>query len=144
VPEWRTGYGANNWAAFTDGLTDYLLTGARPHRALVLRGFDAYRRHDPDTMAILIDQLARLGRWHLLFGRRLICLVLTDDVNLELGPVGGEHVGWNRHEWLLVHRNGSRIPPWITADKPTDATIKDSLRGSAHTLPPDDLLGRAG
>jgi hypothetical protein len=51
-----------------DGITDYLLTEALPHRVLVLRHFDAV----PDDAGILLDLLVGTGRWHLLFGRRFI------------------------------------------------------------------------
>lgn len=82
---------------------------------LVLDHLDVGRAVDPHGMHILVDERARFGRWHLLFGRRLIVLVVTDNPHLELGVVGGENVGWNPHEQLLAHRDGSRLPPWIAA-----------------------------
>jgi hypothetical protein len=64
---------------------------------------------------VLLEHLASIARWHLLFGRRLICLVETIDPDLELPPLGAEHGAWNRHDWLLAHRTGARLPPWISS-----------------------------
>jgi hypothetical protein len=113
VPGWPEGYGAGNWDAFVDGLSDHLLDHAHPRRVVVLDGFDAYLERDPHNAHLLLEVMARAGRWHLLFGRRLICLVMTDDPHLDLGTVGAQPVGWNRHEWLLAHRDGTTPPPWI-------------------------------
>ncbi|MGW4214381.1 barstar family protein [Lentzea sp. NPDC004789] len=115
VAEWPDGYGHGSWPGFRDGLTDHLLTAGRPLVVLVLKGLDGVRRADEESVRILLDLVASIGRWHLLFGRRLICLVETGDVELDTGPLGGEPAGWSRHEFLLVHRTGERLPPWITS-----------------------------
>jgi hypothetical protein len=115
VPNWPTGYGQTTWPGFTDGLTDHLLHADRPLLVLVLSGLDRVRRRDETAVLSLLDLLASVARWHLLFGRRLLCLVETGDPELELPGLGCEHVGWNRHEWLIAHRTGTRLPPWIKA-----------------------------
>ncbi|HEY0696583.1 MAG TPA: hypothetical protein VGD43_02100 [Micromonospora sp.] len=128
VPGWPTGYGEGTWAGFADGLTDHLLHADRQQVVLVLTGWGTAYRADSTEALVLLDLLAGVARWHLLFGRRLICLVETDDPHLELPGLGGEQVGWNRHEWLYPHRMGSRIPPWIEPD-------------SRHQPPRDDRRG---
>jgi hypothetical protein len=40
----------------------------------------------------------------LLFGRRLMCLVQSDDPRLDFRPVGGHTPYWNPREWLLKDR----------------------------------------
>ncbi|MCP2323930.1 hypothetical protein HDA40_002437 [Hamadaea flava] len=98
VPGWPRGYSARNWMAFSDGLTDCLLDADHPQRVLILDHFGRYYADHQDDAMVLLDELAGVGRWHLLFGRRLIVLLVSDDPELQLDPVGAEHVGWNRHE----------------------------------------------
>jgi hypothetical protein len=69
---------------------------------------------------VLLDHLASVARWHLLFGPRLICLVETTDPDLEFPPLVAEHSTWNQHEWLLALRAGARMPPWISNSTATD------------------------
>ncbi|WP_309113125.1 barstar family protein [Saccharothrix sp.] len=113
IDDWPSDYGRDSWPGFTDGLTDHLLTTGRPLVVLVLKGLDQVRRKDGASTHTLLDLLASIARWHLLFGRRLICLIHTDDIDLDPGPLGGEHPRWNRHEFLLVHRTDERRPPWL-------------------------------
>ncbi|MGY0235492.1 hypothetical protein [Longispora urticae] len=114
IADWPTGYGRETWPGFNDGLMDHLLTAERPYLVLVLKGLDQARARDAAAVAGLLDRLASIARWHLLFGRRLICLIHTDDMDLEIHGFGGEHVRWSRHEFLIRYRAG-RLPPWITA-----------------------------
>jgi hypothetical protein len=93
---------------------DYLLNAGRPLMVLVLKGLDQARGKDEASVQLLLDLLASFARWHLLFGRRLICLIETDDIHLDTGPLGGERPGFSRHEFLLRYRTGEHIPPWIT------------------------------
>jgi hypothetical protein len=113
VPGWPPDYGLTTWPGFTDGLTDYLLSPEREQVVLDLRGFDQPLAVEGTEVWVLLDLLVSIGRWHLLFGRRLICLVQTDRPDLDPLRLGGEDVRWSRHEFLLVHRAGARIPPWI-------------------------------
>ncbi|MEV6967898.1 hypothetical protein AB0M47_22590 [Hamadaea sp. NPDC051192] len=116
VPGWPRDYGARKWAAFSDGLADCLLDADHSQRVLVLDRFDrCYADHRADAM-LLLNELAGIGRWHLLFGRRLIVLLVSDDPELQLAPIGAQYAGWNRHEWLQVHREGKRLPPWIAPE----------------------------
>jgi hypothetical protein len=116
VADWPSGYGQGSWPGFNDGLMDYLLTAERPLLVLVLKGLDQARSRDEAAVFALLDHLASIARWHLLFGRRLICLIETDDVDLDISGLGGERVRWSRHEFLIAHRTGQRRPPWIRAD----------------------------
>ncbi|ANZ41933.1 hypothetical protein BBK82_44380 [Lentzea guizhouensis] len=91
---------------------DHLLTAEHPLVILVLKGVD--RARDQTSVHALLDDLASIARWHLLSGRRFLCLVETDDTEFSTPTPGGEQPSWNRHEWLLRHRNGERVLPWIT------------------------------
>jgi hypothetical protein len=114
IDDWPTDYGRGSWSGFNDGLMDYLLTAECPLVVLVLKGFDQIRGKDEASILALLELLASIARWHLLFGRRLICLIETNDVDLDTGVLGGERPFWNRHEFLLAIRTGDRLPPWIT------------------------------
>lgn len=120
VPGWSPGDWHPSWHGFANGLREHLLHEGRELTVLVLQGFDQARRNDKTQVAILLDQLAHAARWHLLFGRRIICLIGTADSDLDLPPVGAEFVSWNRHEWLLAHRTGTRRPPWIRFEDRAD------------------------
>ena len=120
VPDGPDDYGRTTWPGFIDGLTDHLLSPRRELVVLVLSGFDQAAARPETEVMVLLDLLACIGRWHLLFGRRLICLVGTDNPDLDLSPLGAEHVRWNRHEFSLVHRSGARVPPWIAVPHHTN------------------------
>jgi len=71
---------------------------------LVFTGFDAFARTDPRTAWFLLDIVANRSRSASLIGRRLLCLVQTDDPDLSLDRVGASPAWWNRAEWLRSNR----------------------------------------
>jgi hypothetical protein len=117
VPGWPAGPGPGSWPAFTNGLED-LLRPDRPLLVLVLLGIDRLYQLNPTSTETMLDLVASAGRWHLLFGRRLLCLLQTDnlDATLELPQIGATYIEWNRHEWHIDHREGVHRPPWIAPD----------------------------
>jgi hypothetical protein len=48
----------------------------------------------------VLDTFARRSRSAALIGRRMMCLVQTDDARLTFAPVGATPVTWNNAEWL--------------------------------------------
>jgi hypothetical protein len=62
---------------------DWLLTAECPLVVLVLKGLDQVRSKDEASVLALLELLTSIARWHLLFGRRLICFIETDDVELD-------------------------------------------------------------
>lgn len=52
----------------------------------------------------ILDILASNGRQHLLFGKRLVCMVQVDEPTLAFQPVGAQAVNWNPREWLNKNR----------------------------------------
>ncbi len=85
-----------------DGFDDYCWQLEVPDDggfALVLLRFDQVATADRKLAETVLDILAG-SAWHkLLFGRRLICLVQSDDPWLTFGPVGGHAPMWNPREW---------------------------------------------
>jgi hypothetical protein len=72
---------------------------------LVLDRFDTFARHEPDVAHALLDSFAATSRLGLLFGHRMMCLLRSDDPDLDLPPFGATHALWNDAEWLHTHRH---------------------------------------
>jgi hypothetical protein len=72
--------------------------------AVVLHRFDAVSVAFPDYARSILDILAHVSWDNLLFGRRLICLVRSEDPWIQFGPVGGNEPWWNRREWFNADR----------------------------------------
>jgi hypothetical protein len=72
--------------------------------AVVLHRFDAVAVAFPGFACHVLDILARASWDNLLFGRRLICLVRSEDPWIQFGPVGGHEPWWNHREWFNADR----------------------------------------
>jgi hypothetical protein len=102
-------YYGHNYNALNDCLRDVAVAdyGVDPSATglvLVLRGFAAFARSHPDDAHTLLDIFARQARGAALFGRRMICLVQSEDARLRFDPVGATPVSWNAAEWLDAKR----------------------------------------
>jgi hypothetical protein len=90
-----------------DGFNDYCWQLEVPDDGgfgLVLLHYDGVVAADRELAGTVLDILAG-SAWHkLLFGRRLICLVQSDDPRLTFGPVGGRAPTWNPREWFNKDR----------------------------------------
>jgi hypothetical protein len=72
--------------------------------AIVLRRFDVLTRRDARLAHALLDALESASRHFLLFGKRLIALVQSDDPRIRFERVGERPVCWNAREWLDSNR----------------------------------------
>jgi hypothetical protein len=72
--------------------------------AVVLHWFDAVAGAFPEFARDVLDILARASWDNLLFGRRLICMVRSEDPWIAFGPVGGHEPWWNPREWFNADR----------------------------------------
>ncbi|MGB3443303.1 MAG: barstar family protein [Actinophytocola sp.] len=83
-----------NLDAFGDCLRD--IVGANRDTAgtvLVFTGYDDFAARDPRTAQAVLDIVADVARFAMLFGHRLACLVQSDDPDLRFTPVGATAVG---------------------------------------------------
>ncbi|GIF68372.1 hypothetical protein Ais01nite_64070 [Asanoa ishikariensis] len=80
------------WAAGTTGL------------AIVFTGYDAFATHRPREAHVVLDILADHSRAAALLGRRLMCLVQSDDPKITFPPVGATAAQWNDAEWADSRR----------------------------------------
>ncbi len=72
--------------------------------AVVFTGYDAFATRRVRVAHAVLDILARHSRAAALIGRRLMCLVQTDDPEIQFAPVGAAPVVWNDAEWLAARR----------------------------------------
>jgi hypothetical protein len=74
--------------------------------ALVFTGYDAFAARCPRVAQIVLEIMAETSRHAALFGRRIMCLVQSNDPHIRFEPVGATPVDWNDAEWL----NSARPP----------------------------------
>jgi len=72
--------------------------------AVVLRRFERPARRFPDYARQVLDIFAWASWDRLLLGRRLMCLVQSDDPWIQFGLVGGREPWWNPREWFNADR----------------------------------------
>lgn len=67
---------------------------------LVLTGYDTFATRCPLPAQVVLDLLAQHSRVAALFGRRLICLVQSNDPRISFDALGADPVLWNDAEWM--------------------------------------------
>jgi hypothetical protein len=98
-----------NFPALNDCMSDVaeVAYGAAADAAglvLLFRNFDDYVEVEPSDTHALLNIVARQARTAALIGRRLMCLLHTNDPRLEFEPVGAQPVLWNEAEFLNSSR----------------------------------------
>lgn len=73
-------------------------------RALVFHRYDAFAARARQAAWHVLDIIDRNAWLHLLFGRRLLALVQSDDPRLDFPPFGSRVARWNPREWLNLSR----------------------------------------
>ena len=101
-------YYGKNLNAFNDCLGDMQDIDS-VGQVLVLRRFDRPVSKFKDHCEGLLDIIAHQSRIWLVEGQRLLCLVQSDDPDLDFGIVGGYRPSWNRSEWSDSERKAPRI-----------------------------------
>ena len=97
------GYYGRNLDALNDCMGDIEIP-EESGRVLVFKRYDSFAANNPDVAWSVLDIMELNSRHLLLFGRRLIILIQSDDPGISFDPVGGRSVGWNRREWLNKSR----------------------------------------
>ena len=97
-------YYGHNLDALNDCLRDvvtqdYGWEPAATGLVVVFRGYDHFVRKMPAAAQTVLDIIAVRSRSAALLGRRLICLVQTDDHDIAFPAVGATPVAWNDAEW---------------------------------------------
>lgn len=105
--KWDEQFGYAQWTGNLDALNDGLRGYPFPpsnRAALALIGFHSLVRGDKRASHVVLDLLERHSRNFLLFAKRLIVLVQTDDNRFDAPQVGGRQPQWNGQEWLNSNR----------------------------------------
>jgi hypothetical protein len=102
-------YYGRNLNALNDCLDDvaFYEYGARRESTgtvVVLRGFEQFARSNHDLAWALLDIYARVARRALLIGHRMLCLVQTNDPDIQFDPVGASPVMWNPKEFFRARK----------------------------------------
>jgi hypothetical protein len=98
-------YYGRNLNALNDCMSDVVsqIYGWAPEAtglALAFIGYDGFAARCRRAAQIVLDIMADQSRSAALLGRRLMCLVQSDDAHIRFEPVGATAVMWNDAEWL--------------------------------------------
>jgi RNAse (barnase) inhibitor barstar len=97
------GYYGHNLHALNDCLSDIEIPEEGGLVIEFLR-YDNFAAVSRDAAQAALDIIAINARRHLLFGRRLLALVQSDDPHIRFDPVGASPVTWNPREWTNASR----------------------------------------
>jgi RNAse (barnase) inhibitor barstar len=100
-------YGAN-LAALNDCLAE-LPVALEGGTAIMMRRYDVLARREPRLAHAILDALESASRHHLLFGKRLVALIQSDDPRLRFERVGERPVCWNVREGSDASRGLSAV-----------------------------------
>jgi RNAse (barnase) inhibitor barstar len=104
-------YYGKNLDALDECMLDDLVVPDSGGLALVLNHYDRFSNPvdlpasgERRTAEVVLSIFAKAVRYHMLFGRRLLILVQSDDPKIEFGRFGGVAASWNHREWLNKNR----------------------------------------
>lgn len=104
--KWEQQFGyqwQGNLDAFDDGLIDEPFSTSSDS-AICVENFDRLVADDREWSWNFLDIIADNSRSYLLSGKRLICLIQTNDSDFDPGRLGGLEPQWNSREWLTTNR----------------------------------------
>lgn len=90
-----------------DALNDCMSEIAFPEsggRVLVFRRYDGFTAKLPKAAWHVLDIIDRSAWLSLLFGRRLMALVQSDNPRIEFQLIGSRPAMWNPREWMNKNR----------------------------------------
>lgn len=96
-------YYGSNLSALNDCMNDIEIP-EEGGRVLVFNRYDLFAAKLPDVARSVLDIMEIMARRQLLFGRRLIALVQSDDPEISFELVGGRSGMWNIREFLNTSR----------------------------------------
>ena len=91
VLKFKEQFGYDEWTGNLDALNDaFRCLDTDPETGLVLcfLRYDLLKAENPQLADGVLDMIERNSRDHLLFGRRLLALVQSDDPRIQFHPLG--------------------------------------------------------
>ena len=104
VLKFKEQFGYDEWTGNLNALNDAFGLDFEGGLVLCFVRYDLLKAAKPDFAQGILDIIESNSRDHLLFGRRLLALVQSDDPSIQFGPLGARTAGWNRREWLKKNR----------------------------------------
>lgn len=92
-------YYGKNLDAFADCL-DNMYDKRYSGLIIIFRNFDNLIEQDKSESLGLLDVIASISRQWMISGQRLICLIQSDNPDLEIEKIGGYNPTWNSAEWF--------------------------------------------
>ena len=103
VLKWKEQFGYYPWTGNLDALNDGLRGqpfDSADNATIAIENFDALIKSEKHLSLVLLDLLERHSRNYLLFGKRLIGLIQTNNPKIHFESIGGTSAQWNRDESL--------------------------------------------
>ena len=104
-------YYGKNLDALNDCMWEDLVIPDEGGLVLVLHRYDHFAKAvqistaDARSFAeLVLDNFARAVRYHMLFGRRLIIILQSDNPRIRFENLAPVAADWNPHEWLAKNR----------------------------------------
>ncbi|BBF79579.1 hypothetical protein EM6_0147 [Asticcacaulis excentricus] len=107
ILNWSEQFGYDEWSGNLDALDDAFCTypfSESGKSVLAFEAFDQIVNEDAYFASGILDVIERSSRNHLLFSRRLIALVQTNDPGYSCENIGGRSANWNPKEWFQADR----------------------------------------
>jgi RNAse (barnase) inhibitor barstar len=92
-------YFGKNFSALNDCLSDFEIPD-QGGRLLVFERFDDFAKKYADAAQETLDIIARSSNYRMLFGKRFLLFVRSDDPRIRFDGLGGTSADWNPAEWL--------------------------------------------
>ena len=100
-------YYGKNLAAFKDCLGD-MFEDPKFGIVIVFRHFELLYNHNKDLCEGILDAIDDISWEWLILGKKLICLIQSEDPDLFIDKIGGYNPVWNNREWLDSKRRRSK------------------------------------
>jgi RNAse (barnase) inhibitor barstar len=104
-------YYGKNLNALDECLCEDVVVPDEGGLVLILRHYDQFAKvieiDSPDARTLaetVLHVFARAVRYHMLFGRRLMIVVQSDDPRIRFENLAPVAAAWNPHEWLARNR----------------------------------------
>ncbi len=106
--KWKEQFGYEPWNRSFDALNDGLRGEPFNTSDKSVICIEDYERLDAayNSAWHFLDLIEHHSREYLLFGKRLVGLIQTNDSNFDPPEIGMRQPKWNRDEWLISSREG--------------------------------------
>lgn len=116
--KWEESFGYGPWSGNLDGLDDGLREepfNSSDDSVLAISNYDALAESDERLSRELLDMIECHSRDYLLFGKRLIGLIQTNDPKFECVGIGGTRAWWRDSAGGLESKKRSRrVDVWYS------------------------------